>query len=755
MSTHAQTRWDTPEIDGLASPSQRAGAPAAPHPALQALCIVARLHHVAADAATLAHQLGWSAHHAPGPDDLLLAARELGLKARRSRCSSDRLSLAALPALAVLRAEGESGAPRVVVLAQCDGQRVLWQDPAAPSAHPAIEPLEVFAARWTGELILIASRASLAGELARFDFSWFVPSLVKYRRLLGEVLLISLFLQLFALVSPLFFQVVMDKVLVHRGLTTLDVLVIGLVIVVVFESALSALRTYVFSHTTSRIDVELGARLFRHLVQLPLAYFQARRVGDSVARVRELEHIRSFLTGGALTLLLDVLFSGVFIAVMLLYSVPLTLIVLVSLPLYLGLSLAVVPVLRARLNDKFARGAENQALLVEAVSGIQTVKAGALEPVMARRWNEQLAAYVSASFRAQTLASVAHEGVGLIGKLVNAATLWYGAHLVMDGHLTVGMFVAFNLFAARVSQPVMRMAQMWTDFQQTGISMARLGDVLNARTEVPPSHAAQLPPVKGRITLDDVGFRYRPEAAPALNGFSLDIQPGEVIGIVGRSGCGKSTLTRLVQRLHTPERGRVLIDGIDIALVDAAQLRRQIGVVLQDNWLFHRSVRENIAITDPAAPIEQVVHAAQLGGAHDFISQLPEGYDTLVGEQGASLSGGQRQRIAIARALFSQPRILILDEATSALDYESEAVLQRNMAAICRARTVLLITHRLSALRHAHRIAVMDAGRLVDIGTHAQLLARPQGLYAHLWRLQEGAAGGHPAATAPTAQACS
>ena len=301
----------------------------------------------------------------------------------------------------------------------------------------------------------------------------------------------------------------------------------------------------------------------------------------------------------------------------------------------------------------------------------------------------------------------------------------------------------------------MRMAQMWTDFQQTGISMARLGDVLNARTEVPPSHAAQLPPVKGRITLDDVSFRYRPEASPALNGFSLDIQPGEVIGIAGRSGCGKSTLTRLVQRLHTPERGRVLIDGIDIALVDAAQLRRQIGVVLQDNWLFHRSVRENIAIADPAAPIEQVVHAAQLACAHDFISQLPEGYDTLVGEQGASLSGGQRQRLAIARALFSQPRILILDEATSALDYESEAVIQRNMAAICRARTVLLITHRLSALRHAHRIAVMDAGRLVDIGTHAQLLARPQGLYAHLWRLQEGAAGGPPAHAASTAQACS
>ncbi|MDL2336360.1 MAG: type I secretion system permease/ATPase [Pseudomonadota bacterium] len=726
-------------------PAEANPTPAAtPAAGLQALCLIARLHHLAADPATLTHQFGWSASHRPGIDDLLIAARFIGLKAKRSRTTIERLSLAALPALAVLNAEDSNSPPRIVVLAQCDGQRVLFQDPAGSGpaqttgARPTIEPLDVFATQWTGELILVASRASLAGELAKFDFSWFIPSLVKYRRLFGEVMLISLFLQLFALVSPLFFQVVMDKVLVHRGLTTLDVLVIGLVVVVVFESALTALRSYVFSHTTSRIDVELGARLFRHLVNLPLAYFQARRVGDSVARVRELENIRSFLTGNALTLVLDVLFSVVFVAVMFTYSVPLTLIVLVSLPLYLGLSLAVVPVLRARLNEKFARGAENQALLVETVTGIQTVKATALEPAMARRWDSQLAAYVSASFRTQTLAGFAHEGVSLIGKLVNAATLWYGAHLVMDGQLTVGMFVAFNMFAGRVSQPIMRMAQMWTDFQQTGISMARLGDVLNARTEVPPSNAAQLPPIKGQITLDQVTFRYRPEAAPALQGLSLAIRAGEVIGIVGRSGSGKSTLTKLVQRLYSPEQGRLLIDGIDIGLVDAAQLRRQVGVVLQENLLFHRSVRENIAIVDPAAPIEQVVRAAQLAGAHDFISELPEGYDTLVGEQGASLSGGQRQRIAIARALFNQPRILIFDEATSALDYESEAIVQRNMAHICHGRTVLIIAHRLSAVRHAHRIVVMDKGQVVEMGSHEQLLGQPQGLYAHLWRMQDG-----------------
>ena len=707
---------------------------------LAALCAIARFHQIAADPATLAHQLGLSVSDTLATSDMLRAAQHLGLKAKLCRTTIERLSLTPLPALAMMRTHDDS--LRLVILAQSDGKRVLFQDPAAGAAGrntgPTIEPIDVFASQWTGELILITSRATQAADLAKFDFSWFIPAMVKHRKLLGEVLIISFFLQLFGLVSPLFFQVVMDKVLVHKGMTTLDVLVIGLVIVVIFESILSALRAYVFSHTTSRIDVELGARLFRHLVQLPLSYFQARRVGDSVARVQELENIRSFLTGNALTVLLDVFFSVVFIAVMLFYSVPLTLIVLVSLPLYFGLSLAVVPLLRARLDVKFARGAENQAMLVETVTGIQTLKATALEPAFGKRWDAQLASYVSASFKTQNLATVAHEGVNLIGKLVNAATLWYGAHLVMGNELTVGQFVAFNMFAQRVSQPIMRMAQLWTDFQQTGISVARLGDILNTRTEVAPTSTAQLPRLLGRITLDQVTFRYRPEAAPVLNSISLDIKCGEVIGIVGRSGSGKSTLTKLVQRLYTPEGGRLLVDGLDISLIDAAQLRRQVGVVLQDNLLFNRSVRENIAITDPAAPIEAVMRVAQLAGAHDFISELPEGYDTIVGEQGASLSGGQRQRVAIARALFTNPRILILDEATSALDYESEAIIQRNMAHICQGRTVLIIAHRLSSVRNAHRIIVMDKGRIVEAGPHAQLVQQPQGLYAHLWRMQDG-----------------
>jgi ATP-binding cassette, subfamily B, bacterial HlyB/CyaB len=698
---------------------------------MDALVLVARLHLVSASTEALLHQLGRSASDPLAVDALLLAARSLGLKSRQVRSTPERLPTTPLPALALMRDGG------IAVLARVEGGRILLQRMGDAGSGPRVESLEAFGADWSGELLLFSSRAQLAGELARFDFSWFIPSLVRYRKLLGEVLLVSCFLQLFALVSPLFFQVVMDKVLVHRGMSTLNVIAIGLVTVVVFESLLSALRAYVLSHTTSRIDVELGSRLFRHLLALPLAYFESRRVGDSVARVRELEHIRSFLTGSAMTLVLDVLFSVIFVAVMFSYSVKLALVVMASLPLYALLSLGVVPLLRTRLDEKFARGAENQALLVETMTGVQTVKAHALEPAFANRWDQQLAAYVSAGFRAQALAGWAHEGVNLIGKLVAAAVLWLGAHEVMANQMTVGMFVAFTMFANRVAQPIMRIAQMWTDFQQTGLSVRRLGDILNARTEVPPAGAAALPALKGQLSFEQVHFRYRPDSPPVINGVSLDIRAGEVIGIVGRSGSGKSTLTRLVQRLHTPEKGRVLVDGVDMAMIDVAQLRRQIGVVLQDNFLFHRSVRENIAIADPAAPLEDVVRVARLAGAHEFISALPQGYDTVVGEMGTGLSGGQRQRIAIARALFTNPRILILDEATSALDYESEAILQKNMDLITRGRTVIIIAHRLSAVRRAHRIVAMDEGRIVEVGTHDGLLQR-RGLYAHLWAMQAG-----------------
>jgi subfamily B ATP-binding cassette protein HlyB/CyaB len=715
-------------ISDEAATEQVSGAAPEPDTGLLGLAMLARFHGVAADPDQLAHEFKEPGKPF-GSAQILLAAKSLGLKAKVVRSDWIRLERTPLPALA----SGRDG--RFFILARIDGDQVLIQDPRIE--RPQVLGQADFVARWHGELILFASRASLAGELARFDFTWFIPAVVKYRKLLGEVFLVSFVLQLFALVTPLFFQVVMDKVLVHRAFTTLDVIAFGLLVVIVFEVLLSGLRSYVFAHTTSRIDAELGARLFRHLINLPLAYFQARRVGDTVARVRELEHIRQFLTGNAITLVLDLFFSVVFIGVMLLYSGWLTLVVVLSLPCYLILSLLVTPLLRARLHEKFNRGAENQAFLVETINGIDTLKAMAVEPQMTRRWDNQQAAYVAAGFRTSALGTLAHEGVSLIGKLVTVATMWLGARLVIGGELTVGQLIAFNMLAGRVAQPVMRLAQLWTDFQQTGISVQRLGDILNARTEVANANRSTLPPIAGRIEFDKVIFRYRPDGPEVLRGIDLAIQPGEVIGIVGRSGSGKSTLAKLVQRLYVPERGRVLIDGVDLAMADTTSLRRQTGVVLQENMLFNRSIRENIALSDPGIPVDAVIGAAKLAGAHEFILELPEGYDTVVGEHGATLSGGQRQRIAIARALITNPRILIFDEATSALDYESERVIQNNMKAICKGRTVIVIAHRLSAVRDASRIVVLDRGQIVEQGTHAELLAHEAGHYSRLHRLQQ------------------
>ena len=696
--------------------------------------MMARLHGVAADADQLAHEFA-AAGRPFGTADLLLAAKRLGLQAKAVKVDAARLAKTPLPAVA--RDQSNDGPENYFILARVDGDQALIQSPAV--GRPESLSVAELLTRWTGELILFTSRESTAAELTKFDFTWFVPAIVKYRKLLLEVLLVSFVLQIFALITPLFFQVVMDKVLVHRGFTTLDVIAVGLTVVVLFEVSLTALRSFVFAHTTSRIDVELGARLFRHLLALPLAYFQARRVGDSVARVRELENIRSFLTGNAITLVLDLLFSGVFIAVMLQYSGWLTLIVVGSLPCYVILSALFTPLLRARLHEKFNRGAENQAFLVETISGIDTVKAMAVEPHWTRRWDQQLAAYVSSSFKTATVGSFASSGVTLISKLVTVATMYVGARLVIDNQLTVGQLIAFNMLAGQVAQPVMRLAQLWTDFQQTGISVQRLGDILNTRTEV-AGHKSALPPLTGRITINEVVFRYRPDGPEVLKGVSVEIAAGEVIGVVGRSGSGKSTLAKLVQRLYVPERGRVLVDGMDLALADSTSLRRQIGVVLQENVLFARSIRENIALADPGAPLEAVIQAAELAGAHEFVLELTEGYDTLVGEHGATLSGGQRQRIAIARALMTNPRVLIFDEATSALDYESERIIQDNMKSICKGRTVIIIAHRLSAVRDAHRIVVMDRGQIVEAGTHADLL-RPKadgtaGQYARLHRLQ-------------------
>jgi len=706
---------------GQADPSEDGERPDS---GLLCLALLLGYHQIPADPAQLRHALGKAG--AADTSDLVRLARRLGARARSTRLAVTKLEGAPLPAL------GRDRDGSFFILGAARGGEVLVQRADGPPE--ALTP-DSLVERWDGELVLITTRAEGA-EIGRFDVSWFIPALVKYRGALGEVLLASFVIQLFALATPLIFQVVIDKVLVHRGLTTLDVLAIGLACVVVFDVLLSGLRSYVFTHTTNRVDVELGAKLYRHLLSLPLAYFETRRVGDSIARVRELDTIREFLTSSSVTLVIDLLFTAVFLAVMWFYSPWLLMIVVVAILLYALICVLITPPLRRRIEERFRRAAESQAFLVESVTGVQTLKAAAVEPQMQTRWERLLAGYVHSAFDAAKLNIWGGQAIQLVNKLSTVLILYVGAKLAITGKMTVGELVAFNMLAGRVAEPVLRLAGLWQQFQEARVGIARLGDILNTPSEAQfsPSRSA-LPQIRGAIAFDDVTFRYRPGGREVLRRVTLDVPPGEVLGIVGPSGSGKSTLTKLVQRLYVPESGRVLVDGVDLALVDPSWLRRQVGVVLQENLLFNRTLRENISLADPSLSMEAVIAAATLAGAHEFILELPEGYDTLIEERGANLSGGQRQRIAIARALITNPRVLILDEATSALDAESEAIIQANMGRIAQRRTVLIIAHRLSAIRIASRIITMEGGAVTEVGTHDQLMAAG-GRYSQLWMTQ-------------------
>lgn len=693
---------------------------------LIAFATILAFHKIAVDPDQLRHGLG---HHRPvAINDLLrLAKQQEDVRARRIDSRWEKLAKTPLPALA-------NGIDGWFIIGRAGDDGVLIQRPGL-----SVETLDRagLEAIWSGELILITTREGMAGAVGKFDVRWFIPQIVKYRRLIGEVLLVTLALNLLGLASPLFFQNVIDKVLVNNTLATLQVLAFGLVVVSIWEVVFGWLRTRLYSETSQKIDIELGAKLFRHLLGLPLAYFEARRVGDTVTRVRQLETIREFLTNASLSVLVDPLFTVVFLAAMWIYSPSLFWIVAFTIPAYIAISVMVTGPLRRLLDEKFERGAANNALLVESVSGMQTVKATAVEPQWQERWERQLAGYSAASQRVINLGNSGSQAVQLVSKLSLAAILYFGATEVIAGTLSVGGLVAFNMFSQRVSGPVIRLAQLWQDFQQVRISIERLGDVLNVPVEPGSGSRTALPALQGTIKFDGVSFRYGLEGPWTVENIDLDIQAGSTLGIVGSSGSGKSTLTKLLQRLYTPAQGRIFIDGIDIGQIDPAWLRRQIGVVLQENLLFSRSIRENIALTNPAMSLEQVMDAAKLSGAHDFILALPQGYDTMIEERGVNLSGGQRQRIAIARALVNSPRILIFDEATSALDAESEEIIQTNLKAMAAGRTVLIIAHRLSAIRQCNRIVTLEKGKIVESGTHESLL-QSNGRYADLHKRQSG-----------------
>lgn len=545
-------------------------------------------------------------------------------------------------------------------------------------------------------------------------------------------------LQILGIFAPILTQVVIDKALSHNSTSTLDVIVFGLVVIALFEAAMGIARNYIFTHTTSRIDTILSSRLFRHLFALPLRYFETRRVGDTTARVMELEKVRAFLTGTPMTTLIDVSFMFVYVIVMFIYSPTMTWVVLGSLPFFALLAGIITPLLRKRVDEKFNTGAESQAYLVESITGAQTIKSFALEPQLQKNWEGRLSNYVRSGYKLSLLSGNSGALAQLIQKIADIAILWFGAHLVMSGDLTIGALIAFRMLSSRVSGPVLRLVQSWQDFQQTGISIQRLGDIFNSKTEptMDPTKS-RLPSIQGDIRFEKVRFRYSPESSEVIRDMSFGIRPGTVVGVVGRSGSGKSTISKLVQRLYVPEAGKILIDGVDTAMTDPAWLRRQVGVVLQENFLFNTSIRENIAVHKPTASMEEIVAVAKTAGAHEFILELPEAYDTVVGENGEGLSGGQKQRIAIARALLHNPKILIFDEATSALDYESENIIQKNLRQITAGRTVIIIAHRLSTLKSVDKIMAIDRGQLVEYGTPKTLLEK-DGLYAYLHRQQLG-----------------
>ena len=701
-------------------------------PGLFSLCGVAGYYQIPADPVHLARELALDDRLSEA-EDLVRAAKLLGLRARILRnISPQRLLSAPFPAIARLL-DGSF----VLIGKSAEPDKLRLIDPA--TRIPTEVPLQEALAQLQPFLVLVQRKLGGAGRDPGgklFNLAWFVPSIWRYRRPLAHVIVASLFIQLFALATPMFFQVVTDKVLVHYSLSTLYVLVVGLVLIIIFDTLLQWLRTYLLTHTTNRIDVELGQRLFAHMLRLPIDYFENRPAGQTVARVQELEKIREFFTGHGLFLILDLLFGSIFLAVLFSYSSSLAMIVVLSLPVYFVIGALVGPPLRARIEERFNRGAESQQFLVETVIGMQTVKAAAVEPAMRSQWEQRLAAYVKTSFSAGLTAAAGQGAIQLTNRITTALIMLWGAQAVMEGKLTVGALIAFNMIANHLTQPILRLSQIWQEFQQVGISVARLGDVLNAPPEFSNSAMANLPPPRGAIEFRHVRFRYPSSSQDVIKDFSLRIQPGEVIAIVGASGSGKSTIAKLTQRFHMPNEGQVLIDGLDLSQVDVAWLRRNIGVVLQENLLFNRSIHDNIALSNPAYSRERVMEMAKLSGAHEFIAKLPGGYDTMIEERGTNLSGGQRQRIVIARALLTNPRILIFDEATSALDYESEALIQRNMQHMVQGRTVIIIAHRLSTVRNANRIVGMHEGRIVEVGNHDQLLAKPNGLYARLWNMQ-------------------
>lgn len=604
---------------------------------------------------------------------------------------------------------------------------------------PKVISFHDFEQIWNGEVVMFKKKGFMSVQ-EKFGFSWFLKAIVKYKKALIQVLIAYFVIQIIGLFTPVFIQFILDKVLTTGNLSTLYVLTAMITIALFFEFLLNLAKDYVFHFTTNRIDMMLNSKIIKHLFALPLAYFEQRRVGDTVARVREVENIRSFLTGTPLVAVLDVLFVFIYVIIMFMYSKTLSLIILAIVPLIIIIYAFVTPIFKKRLDKKYYDGAELQSFIVESMNGIHTIKSFALEPKMDEKWEDIAAEYISTSFKTSKLVFTTNDLVSFLQKIQDIIIIAVGAMLVIDRKLTIGELVAFRMIASRITSPLLRFVQMWQDYQQMNLSIKRVSDIFMNPCEYNDEGSAsiELPNLKGGIRFENVDFRYQVNQPLVLNNISFKILPNQIIGIIGRSGSGKSTLSKLMQRLYVPENGKIYFDDIDTSTIDPFWLRRQIGVVLQENFIFNGTVKENIAITKPSVSYEYIEKVSRISGAHEFIMKLEKGYNTLIGEKGVGLSGGQKQRLAIARALISDPRILIFDEATSALDYESERIIQDNLKQICIGRTVIIIAHRLSTLKDCDYIMSIDKGTVIEYDRPVELMKNEKSFYKYLIEQQRG-----------------
>ena len=695
---------------------------------LIALEIVANINQTSIDTRSVVRNYGIESADI-SPEEIIRIAQNSGFKVKKKNITLKTFIAKSYPLPAIVRQNDNN---YIVVLAIKEKEnKALILDPREKSP----KALTIDELQESIQNYIIVLKHKLMNDELKFGLKWFFVEILKYKRIVAQVLLGSFVIQLFGLVTPLFTQVILDKVLVHRTISTLNVLAFAFIIVSVFELLLNLARNYIFIHTTNKIDAKLGSKLFKHLLRLYYVYFENRQVGNIAARVRELDRIREFITDKSVSVVIDLLFSVVFVAVMLMYSVKLTMIAITFIAIIAVIFLVVTPELRTRLEDKFQMGAQSNSYLVESITGIQTVKSLGIEGSMFRKWEDKLGKYIKSSFNLSIMGNFTGSITKFLQKTMTIAILYVGVLLVIENKLTIGQLIAFQMFAGQFSAPTLRLVNLWNELQQTLLAVDRIGDILNSPQEIQSQTAITMHNLQGNIKLDNLSFKYNVELPNVLNRVNLEIKAGQRVGIVGRSGSGKSTLTKLIQRLYYPSDGTIYIDGIDIRNIDPMWLRTNIGIVLQENYLFSGTIKENIIMPRPNMPMEAVIQAAQISGAHDFISKLPKGYDTPVGERGSSLSGGQKQRIAIARALITNPKILIFDEATSALDYESEKIIRENLNLISKGRTTLIIAHRLSTIQDCDYIVCFDEGQIVEIGTHEDLIQK-NGYYKNLYLAQ-------------------